>query len=91
MWLRVDNKEGKSVSFDNMQNRPVKGTTSWTECEIVLDVPENSKTLNFGFLLDGTGKVWFSGLSFEIVDSSVPKTSIQDTYPSKPSNIDFEK
>lgn len=47
MWLRVDAKNGNDIlGFDNMQERPIKGTADWTKCEIVLDVPEESGTLN---------------------------------------------
>jgi len=50
MWLRVDSKEqGKSLSFDNMQDRPIKGSQDWTKCEIILDVPAESATFNFVF------------------------------------------
>ncbi len=27
LWMRVDGEDGKLLSFDNMQNRPIKGTT----------------------------------------------------------------
>ncbi len=60
MWLRIDGKTvDDMLGFDNMQNRPIKGTGDWKKCEIVLDVPTESVSLNFGILLAGTGKVWF--------------------------------
>jgi hypothetical protein len=98
MWMRVDSKSARNMlSFDNMQDRPIKGTKDWTKCEIVLDVPEESRTLNFGVLLDGTGKVWFDDISFEVVDKQVKttgiygNTSLPTNFPKKPANIDFEK
>ena len=95
MWLRVDSRtEMKSLSFDNMQDRPVTGTSDWTKCEIVLDVPEESGTLNFGALISGTGKIWFDNISFEILDNNIPKIS-KDLgsmpIPEKPENLDFEE
>jgi hypothetical protein len=95
MWLRIDSKTGReSLSFDNMQDRPVKGTSDWTKCEITLDVPEESGTLNFGVLMSGTGKIWFDNITFEILDNSIPKVSM-DTLaipvPEKPENLDFEE
>jgi RNA polymerase sigma-70 factor, ECF subfamily len=36
MWMRVDG-EKKILAFDNMDSRPVRGTTAWTRYEIVLD------------------------------------------------------
>jgi hypothetical protein len=96
MWMRVDSKFAREMlSFDNMQDRPIKGTKDWTKCEIVLDVPDESGTLNFGVLLDGTGKVWFDDISFEVVSKQIMTTSrtttMKSKIPSKPANIDFEK
>jgi hypothetical protein len=89
LWLRVDSKAGgRFLSFDNMENRPIKGTTDWKEYEIVLDVPENASTLNFGALLAGTGKLWFDDLKFEIVSDTTPST--EQAKLLKPSNLDFE-
>jgi len=42
MWMRVDGPGTKILSFDNMDSRPVRGTTPWTRYEIVLDVPADS-------------------------------------------------
>jgi transcriptional regulator with XRE-family HTH domain len=93
MWLRVDSKSTprNMLSFDNMQDRPIKGNTDWTKYEIILDVPEASGTLNYGVLLSGTGKVWFDDISFETVDKMDIKTTNQNLIPDKPSNVDFEK
>ena len=78
MWMRVDGPEpGKSLQFDNMQNRPIKGSNEWTNYEIVLDVPENSTGIAYGVLVSGNGQIWFSSLSFEVVGTDVPSTNIQ--------------
>jgi hypothetical protein len=96
MWMRVDDKANpnQSLAFDNMANRSVKGTTDWTKCEIVLDVPANASNIAFGFLLDGTGKIWFDDIKFEVVDQSVPTTDLKNQanqLPTSPMNLDFEK
>jgi hypothetical protein len=53
MWLRIDPmKAPSSAYFDNMSNRQINGTTNWTKYEIVLDVPINSNTMNFGVLIN---------------------------------------
>ena len=71
LGLRVDGAKGKEpLSFDNMQDRPIKGTTDWTKCEITLDVPKSSASLNYGALLSGTGKIWFDSITFIIVGES---------------------
>jgi len=95
MWFRVDSRKVmESLSFDNMQDRPITGTSDWTKCEIVLDVPEESGTLNFGALISGTGKIWFDDISFEILDNKTPKISNDLNslpVPEKPANLDFEE
>jgi len=95
MWLRIDSKNpGETLGFDNMQDRPVQGDSDWTKCEIIMDVPEESITLNFGALLSGPGKIWFDNVSIEIFDNAVPKTPrepVVSYYSDKPVNTDFEE
>jgi len=87
MWLRVDSKDHETVGFDNMQDRPIVGTRDWEQYEIVMDVPEQSATLNFGVLMSGEGKVWFDDFTFEIVGEKDPLLSKLNS----PLNPDFEE
>ncbi len=89
LWMRVD-KAGKMASFDNMQDRAIKGTTDWRHCEIVLDVPQDATGIFFGILLSKTGKVWMSGANVEVVDSAVPVTKESVSPKSSPANLGFE-
>src|SRR5262249_54842834 len=57
LWMRIDG-ETKILGFDNMQDRPIKGTSDWRKQEIVLDVPEDSINIRFGILLIGKGQAW---------------------------------
>ncbi|MBI9067474.1 MAG: helix-turn-helix transcriptional regulator [Salinivirgaceae bacterium] len=92
MWLRVDAKQTKKLlSFDNMYDRPIKGDKDWKKYEIILDVPEESSTLNFGIMLNGTGKVWFDNLSFEVVDKLKTKLTKEQEMLKKPTNLNFGK
>jgi hypothetical protein len=96
LWFRVDQAGSKqSLSFDNMGDRPIKGTTSWTKYDIVLDVPDNASQIAYGALLEGTGQIWFDNIAIEIVDDSVPTTGLQNGKKSakqnEPTNLDFEK
>jgi hypothetical protein len=96
LWFRVDQANStKSLSFDNMADRPIKGTTTWTKCEIVLDVPATASMLAYGALLDGTGQIWFDNMKFEIVDNTVPLTGgnkdLNKVIQDAPVNLDFEK
>jgi hypothetical protein len=92
LWMRIDGPDQqRSLGFDNMQNRPIKGTTDWQKYQIVLDVPPESADIAFGILLEGKGQAWLSEVQFEGVGVDVPTTSsIGDKkLPDKPENLDF--
>ncbi len=93
MWMRIDGEDNKQLGFDNMQNRAITGTTAWNKYKIVLDIPSNSKAINYGVLLGGLGKVWFDNLIIEEVDTSVPVTNLRKErkLPVEPINMDFEE
>ena len=93
MWMRIDGENYQTLGFDNMQMRPIKGTTNWNKYEIVMDIPSNSKTINYGALLGGEGKIWFDNIILQEVDQSIPVTNIkrENKLPLKPINLDFEE
>lgn len=89
--MRVDGQQHGSLSFDNMQNGPIKGTTDWHRYEVVLDVPAESVAIAFGLLLTGKGLAWINDVQFEEVGAEVPAPD-DDAYhdlPEKPGNLDF--
>lgn len=93
LWMRVDGKERhEMLGFDNMQSRPIKGTTPWTRYAIVLDVPKEAEEIAYGILLEGAGEAWLDDLTFEVVDQSVPVTGKDAGYspPRAPTNLGFE-
>ena len=92
MWMRIDGYSKEQLGFDNMKGRAIKGTKDWQKYEIVLDIPTNSKSINYGILLSGEGTVWFDNLQLDIVDKSVPVTNMikVNRLPSAPTNLDFE-
>ena len=79
MWIRVDGEFPQTgpLAFDNMQRRPITGTTDWDAYDIVLDIPLEAVNIAYGVLIAGPGKVWFDELHFEIVDNSVLLTDIR--------------
>jgi hypothetical protein len=93
LWMRVDGPTGASLAFDNMQDRPVRGTADWTRYEIVLDIPESGVNIAFGFLLAGNGVVWADDFKLESVGQDVPVTDMRKKMrelPLEPLNLDFE-
>ena len=94
LWMRVDKGSGqstKTLAFDNMQDRPIKGTTAWQNYEVVLDVPEDASGIFFGILLSSTGSVWLNSANFEVVPTSIPTTGKIQALPDTPKNLDFQK
>ena len=63
MWLRIDSANNR-LAMDNMDNRPVKGSTGWALYEIVMDVPMEAEYLFYGLLLAGGGRVDFDNVQF---------------------------
>ncbi len=93
LWFRVDGAGDKKLAFDNMQDRPIEGTTDWQQYEIVLDVSQESIAIAYGVLLSGTGAVWIDDVNFDVVNTNIPTTSIKmpQGIPKVPSNLDFEQ
>ena len=90
LWMRVD-KGSTAVSFDNMKDRPIKGTTAWQNYEVILDVPQNATAIAFGILLNKSGSVWLNSVKFESVSSDVPVTGNAPVQlPEGPTNLNFE-
>lgn len=91
LWMRVDNGP-KQLAFDNMQDRPIKGTTDWRRYEVVLDVPQDATGIFFGVLLSGAGSVWINDVKFEVVGPTVlPTDGDKLQRPDEPTNLDFEE
>jgi hypothetical protein len=104
LWLRLDSAKGM-VGFDNMNNRPVRGTVDWKKYEIVLDVPANTVNVAFGVFLAGKGQAWVDDFVFEVVGKDTPSTNMlppeqmkeggatpePDKYPAQPLNLNFEE
>jgi hypothetical protein len=102
LWLRVDGKEKTAIAFDNMNARPIKGTSDWTKYGLVLDVPKEAEEIYFGCLLAGTGRLWVDDMELLVVGNDVPVTAEplpgaarQGEYkpielPKEPVGLDFE-
>jgi len=93
LWLRIDGQErGQMLGFDNMDNRPVKGTSDWQEASVVLDVPAGASALAYGFFVSGGGKMWVNGQKIEEVGPEVPSTNmaVNRALPKAPSNLGFD-
>lgn len=93
LWMRIDSALSVALKLDNMQNRPIVGTTEWNHYSCVLDVPENAAILNIGILLSGKGQAWLDNVSFQEVDHNTPTTEFvpDEVFPDYPQNLSFEE
>lgn len=92
-WMRVDNQLGDVLQFDNMSNRPLQGTLDWNYYSLILDVPPESKSISFGVLVQGKGKLWVNQFQFEEVPETVPTTNLEvmPVLLDEPVNLSFEE
>jgi hypothetical protein len=91
LWLRVDGENRDTLAFDNMQDRPIKGTTDWKRYEVVLDVSETARNLAMGVLLADGGQVWVDKFRIDVVPNSTPVTGTTPMMvPSGPKNLEFK-
>ena len=80
---------GKRIRFSaHVKARDVR---DWARYDIVLDVAKEAKSICLGILLQGQGKVWLSGVSFEAVSTAVPTTVADGRMEKNPANLNFER
>jgi hypothetical protein len=103
LWMRVDGPTPPNpdapvalpktipLGFDNMQDRPIRGTRDWTRYDVVLDVARDATNICLGILLDGEGKVWLNGVTFEVVGTDISTTGRQHRRSRKPENMGFTR
>ena len=91
LWMRVNNNDNKVSAFDNTEKRAFRGDGDWKKFEVVLDIPRDSGTISFGALLSGLGRIWVSGLEFQVVEESVPVTAkpFAPELSRKPENLEL--
>jgi serine/threonine protein kinase len=63
LWLREDTASGEVLSSENMERQSLHGATVWTQYSVSLPLDPRAKRLAFGFLMEGTGKMWADDLA----------------------------
>jgi hypothetical protein len=94
IWMRVDGVRGNVLGFDNLRRRQtdgaLTGTAGWTERHIVLDVPDEAESIQYGFLLQGYGRISARSFRLETVDQAIAPTNGRGgRLLPRPTNIDF--
>jgi hypothetical protein len=88
LYMKVERPEARDP-FDNMQGRPLGGTREWERHAVVLDVPEDARSIQFGLIQDGPGTAWIDDAKLEVVGQDVPTTDL-DRRPDAPGDADLE-
>jgi hypothetical protein len=83
LWLVIRSDDPDSSAAESV---PIASTSSWKRQEIVLEVPANAQSIQFGIYMTGTGTIWAAHFSFEPVSEAVPLS-----VPKGPENLDFTK
>ena len=73
-WVRIDNRHGDMVAFDNMGDRPIVRTTPWETYRVVVDIPDDGSLVSYGVILNGRGKVWVDSIDVVSASDTVPLT-----------------
>ena len=83
LWMRIDGEES-TLAFDNMESRPVTGTTDWKEYSIELDYDQQyAKKIVVGGLIAGTGKLWMDDFHISIDGKDIKDAKLYNWAPFK--------
>ena len=85
LWMRLDGEKNKNYGFDNMQDRPIAGTTGWQEYSIEMDYDQDRvKSIVVGGLIIGSGKMWMDNLHITINDIDISEAPLNLFPPANP-------
>lgn len=65
LWLRVDRPGQFGAASDDMEDRPLIGTSDWVTVAVKVDIPKDASTLFGGIALVGSGKISVTNLIIE--------------------------
>jgi hypothetical protein len=71
LWLSINGgPDNKTLAFDNMSSRAIRGTVAWTRYEVVMDVPDEAVYFSYGTLLAGAGALRMADVTLDVVGPS---------------------
>jgi hypothetical protein len=90
-WINIYGPDGtgSAAVAHCYSNQKFKGNKDWTKCEIVFDVPVNSRVLMLGAFINGKGQIWIDNISFDIVGEAGVASGMTGKTLSEPVNLDF--
>ncbi len=66
--------DGRHFQYDDMSDRPIRGTTDWQQVEIVTDLPDEMCVVYFGPDLYGPGELWGDDFQITLAPPGTPST-----------------
>lgn len=94
LWIRVDDRHGETLAFENMSRHPIRGNRSWTATSVELEVSAEAAEIHFGLLLQGSGTALVDDLELEALGPVMPTAKARSKLrglPRAPQNGDFER
>jgi RNA polymerase sigma factor (sigma-70 family) len=87
--LMIFNPAGKIIAMDEAMDRPIRGTTDWTQYEMVADVPSELCSIDFRIMLYGTGELWADDFQIDVVSPNTPITDDRQWHKWSPNAADY--
>jgi hypothetical protein len=66
MWIRADGETVPNLVFDNMHRRGPRGTEAWARYSLEVKLPQETRWLNIGLVLNGPGALWADDLHLRV-------------------------
>jgi len=66
--------DGRHLQYDDMSNRPIRGTAGWQQVEFVTDLPDEACIIYFGPDLYGPGELWGDDFQINLAPRDTPST-----------------
>lgn len=94
LWIRVDGT-ATELAYDMMESQGLKGTNDWKEYLIQVPYDQvNAKSINFGAMLFGKGKIWVDKLKLYLDEKPIESVqpiaadNVPDTLYENSSRVD---
>jgi uncharacterized protein YbdZ (MbtH family) len=91
LWLRVDRPGQFGAASDDMEDRPLRGTSDWFTVAVHVDVPSDASTLLGGIALEGSGKISVSNIRIEAISNNFQMDANPPVPPPPPAPADLNK
>lgn len=69
LWIRADGEQVPNLVFDNMHNRGPRGSQEWSRYSLEVNLPQETRWLNIGIVLNGPGTLWADDLHLRVWNS----------------------